>query len=199
MLIVGALVADYTSRVSAVMMHSRRLCGFDQLMACLYPTKAYVAGGIMLFMAVDAFLLACTYLTTAAELLAPAFDETISVNDFQTIRTKPPSYYIALLSVSISMLPFLFTESFYLSHPCAAVVSNVIVVLVVGLFIFKSVGDYGDDPPVMKTRASLVKCKRFSEQAKSLFIFTRVSTSTCKTTSNGGTELTTLPVLSWSW
>jgi len=112
LLIVGALVADYTSRVSAVMMHSRRLCGSYQLMAYLYPTKAYVAGGIMLFMAVDAFLLACMYLTTAAELLAPAFDETISVNDFQTIRTKPPSYYIALLSVSISMLPFLFTESF---------------------------------------------------------------------------------------
>ena len=87
-------------------------------MAYLYPTKAYVAGGIMLFMAVDAFLLACTYLTTAAELLAPAFDETISVNDFQTIRTKPPSYYIALLLVSISTLPFtIFIHGKHLFEP----------------------------------------------------------------------------------
>ena len=141
--------------------------------ACTRPKLTLQAGSCSLWRLTPFCLPA--YLTTAAELLAPAFDETISVNDFQTIRTKPPSYYVALLSVSISTLPFLFTESFYLSHPCAAVVSNVIVVLVVGLFIFKSVGDYGDDPPVMKTMASLVKCKRFSEQAKSLFLYLRES------------------------
>jgi serine/threonine protein kinase len=148
--VIGAVYTNYLSRNIAIMMHSRKVCGYDQLAMYILPDKPYIFIVIKIFLMMSEFSLAYSYMTGAADL----FTRAVFSSDFDDGQVvKPPAYYGSLVIVNLGVLPLLFEDNFFASFDRTIIVSNIVALVLIFWIIISTamaiddgVSEPGPDP-----------------------------------------------------
>jgi serine/threonine protein kinase len=147
LLFYGAVVANYASRVLSIMIHTRKVCGSDQLAQLVFDGDVRFVYGIKLCVLGLYFSLVCLYLSTAAYMVASAFDPDV-IYPYSGAGELPDSYYWSLSVASAGALPFLFADNFFAAFPRTIGCANVVVFsVVIGLFGSAIVSNVSGIPP----------------------------------------------------